>query len=180
MADEPAVHAEVDPEDVGAGADELERCYRLAMARLPGGVAVVAGTSGARDVVAVVTSLVSLSLEPPTVLVAVHEASRLAETLEVGRRWAATVMGAGSAPLVTWLAEPGRPDLGQLQGVPHHRGEVSGAAVLEAGAAWVECVTTRVLEAGDHAVVLGRVERAGVGAADGALVHRLGRVRDLL
>lgn len=165
----------VDPSDP----EDLARRYRAAMARLPGGVAVIAGRAAGRDIVSVVTSLVSVSLDPPMALVVVHGASRLGETLEVGSRWAATVMGAGSAPAVTWLAEPGRPDLGQLRGVAHGRGATSGAALLSAGAAWIECVTEQVHDAGDHLVVVGRVTEAGRGSADGALVHRLGRVRDL-
>lgn len=166
--------------DTAAADEELTATYRAAMARLPGGVAVLAGRSGGRDIVAVVTSLVSVSLEPPTALVVVHSAGRLGEVLGVGSRWAATVMGAGSAHHVAWIAEPGRPDVGQLLGIEHRHGETSGAAVLSAGGAWIECVTTEVVEAGDHLVLIGRVTAAGRGDADGALVHRLGRVRDLL
>ncbi|PWD52079.1 flavin reductase [Serinibacter arcticus] len=159
--------------------EELTRRYRAAMARLPGGVAVLAARAGGHDVVAVVTSFVSVSLDPPTALVVVHSAGRLGEVLDVGSRWAATVMGADSAPHVAWIAEPGRPDIGQLQGIAHHRGDTSGAAVLDGGGSWVECVTEQVLDAGDHLVVVGRVTDAGPGEAEGALVHRLGRVRAL-
>ena len=152
---------------------ELTASYRAAMARLPGGVAVLAGR------VAVVTTLVSVSLEPPTVLVVIHAAGRLGEILGVGSRWAATIMGAGSRHHVAWIAEPGRPDVGQLQGIEHEHGATSGAAVLRAGGSWIEAVTTDIVEAGDHLVVIGLVTAAGQGSAQGALVHRLGRVRDL-
>ena len=158
---------------------ELTASYRAAMARLPGGVAVLAGRSGGRDIVAVVTTLVSVSLEPPTVLVVIHAAGRLGEILGVGSRWAATIMGAGSRHHVAWIAEPGRPDVGQLQGIEHEHGATSGAAVLRAGGSWIEAVTTDIVEAGDHLVVIGLVTAAGQGSAQGALVHRLGRVRDL-
>lgn len=159
--------------------EDLEPRYRAAMARLPGGVAVLAVRAGSRDVVAVVTSLVSVSLDPPTAMVSVHGASRAAEVLTVGSRWAATVMGAGGAAHIAWLAEPGRPDLGQLQGIEHDRGPTSGAAVLRAGTSWIECETEQLVEVADHLLVIGRVLAAGAGAGDGALVHRLGRVRDL-
>lgn len=159
--------------------DDLATRYRTAMSRLPGGVAVIAARSKAgRDVVAVVTSLVSLSLEPPRVLVVVHSSGRLGELIGVGERWAATVMGSGASSQVNWIAEPGRPDVGQLAGIDHRHGERSGAALLSSGASWIECHTDQVLDAGDHLVVVGRVLEVGLGEREGALVHRLGRIRD--
>lgn len=156
----------------------LEASYRLAMQRLPGGVAVVAARTGGRDIAAVVTSLVSVSLEPPTVLVVIHGSGRLADVLDVGSEWAATVMAAGQGGTVAWIAEPGRPDIGQLQGIDARPGEATGAAILD-GAAWLECRTTAVHPEGDHLIVIGHVLAAGTGERDGALVHRLGRVRDV-
>ena len=159
--------------------DDLSVRYRAAMSRLPGGVAVIAARSKAgRDVVAVVTSLVSVSLEPPRVLVVVHSSGRLGELMGVGAHWAATVVGAGGSSAVNWIAEPGRPDVGQLAGIEHHHGEHSGAAVLAHGASWIECRTDQVFDAGDHLVVMASVLEAGLGEREGALVHRLGRIRD--
>lgn len=156
----------------------LEVSYRSAMQRLPGGVAVIAARSGGRDIAAVVTSLVSVSLEPPTVLVVIHGSGRLADVLDVGSEWAASVMAAGQEGTVAWIAEPGRPDIGQLRGVEFRPGELTGAAILDS-AAWLECRTRAVYPEGDHLVIVARVLAAGVGARDGALVHRLGRVRDV-
>lgn len=125
-----------------------------------------------------VTSLISVSLEPPTVAVVVHTDSRLGELLRVGTPWAATVMASGQSGVVAAIAEPGRPDIGQLRGVDHRRGEETGAAILE-GSAWVEAATSQVVEVADHRMVIGEVLAAGTGPGSGALVHRLGRVRDL-
>lgn len=155
----------------------LTEQYRSAMAQLPG-VVVVAARSGDRDITTVVTSLVSVSLEPPMLAVVVHTDSRLGELLEVGRPWAATVMASGQSALVAAIAQPGRPDIGQLEGVAHSRGEQTGAALLH-GSAWVEARTVQVVEVADHHIVVGTVLGAGSGPATGALVHRLGRVRDL-
>lgn len=156
----------------------LEHDYRTAMQRLPGGVAIVAARAGSRDIAAVVTSLVSVSLEPPTVLVVIHSSGRLADLLQPGEGWAATIVGAGQQDEVSWIAEPGRPDIGHLQGIAYRPGEHTGAAILD-GAAWLEVETTRVIPEGDHLIVVGRVLAAGIGERDGAMVHRLGRVRDL-
>lgn len=156
----------------------LREDYRAAMSQLPGGVVVVAARSGERDITTVVTSLVSVSLEPATAAIVVHSDSRLGELLRVGTPWAATVMAAGQTSVVNLIAEPGRPDIGQLSGIAHRRGELSQSAVLE-GASWIECETTDVLDVADHRIVVGLVLAAGQGPGTGALVHRLGRVRDL-
>lgn len=66
--------------------------YRAALAHLPGGVVVLATRDRGRDHAMVVTSLVSYSIEPPTVLVSLHLDSRLAPLLEEGRTWAASIV----------------------------------------------------------------------------------------
>ena len=104
-------------------ADDLAARFRAAMANLPGGVAAITAREHGRDLVAVVTSLVSVSLEPATVAVVVHEHSRLASAIDVGRTWAATVLAGDQQRVATWLAEPGRPDVGQLKGVEYRSGE---------------------------------------------------------
>lgn len=153
--------------------------YRAALAHLPGGVVVLTTRDRGRDHAMVVTSLVSYSIEPPTVLVSLHLDSRLAPLLEEGRTWAASIVAPGAQNAVAWLTEPGRPDLGQLQGVAHRRGEATGAAIVTPNAAWVECETERVIEHRDHVLVLGHVLAAGAGTGSGVLLHRLGRVRAL-
>lgn len=152
--------------------------YRSAMSCLPGGVAVVAGRSGGNDILAVVTSVVSISLEEPTIAVVLHADSRIVETMAAPAGWAVTVLGAAQRSIAAWIAEPGRPDIAQLAGVDHRAGDVTGAAILP-GAAWLECVTQQQIKVADHVIIVGAVIAAGRGSEPGALVHRLGRVREL-
>ncbi|HLS64090.1 MAG TPA: flavin reductase, partial [Ruania sp.] len=91
-----------------------------------------------------------------------------------------SILGERGLPEADWLATPGRPTLDQLARIPHTRGEHSGAAVLDAAAAWVECETEWVRAAASHDVVVGRVLSTGLAPEQtGAIVHHLGRLRAL-
>lgn len=161
-----------------SAAESLRDGVRAAMARLPSGVSVVAvrGLRPAVDHAATITSLTSVSLEPPMVLFSVHQHARVREALDDAQHWAVSILDGTAGPVASWLAEPGRPTLGQLDRVPHRRGEHSGAALLEQAQAWLECRTAWIRAAGDHDVVVGEVLAAGVApGARGALVHRWGR-----
>ena len=159
---------------------DQQDAFRTAMARLASGVSVVAVRDGRHDLAMTATSVVSVSLDPPTVLFCVHSDSRIAEAVAEGSRWAVSVLGERGLPEADWLATPGRPTLDQLARIPHQRGEVSGAAVLDAAAAWVECETEWVRPAASHDVVVGRVLTTGLAPEQtGAIVHHLGRLRAL-
>jgi flavin reductase (DIM6/NTAB) family NADH-FMN oxidoreductase RutF len=41
--------------------------------------------------------------------------------------------------------------------VPHHRGNASGALIVEDGLAALECAAEQVISAGDHVLVIARV-----------------------
>lgn len=164
--------------------EALVEAFRAAVSRLAAGVCVVAvahqpGGSVA-DHAMTATSLVPVSLSPPMVLFCVHADARMREVLDDVETWAVSVLDAGAGPAAEWLATPGRPTIGQLGPVAHHRGTISGAALLDGAQAWLECRTAWIRSAGDHDVVVGEVLGARVTpGSHGALVHRLGRLRPL-
>lgn len=160
--------------------EELVERYRTTMQRLAGGVAVVALRHGTTDLAMTATALVSVSLRPPMLLFCVHADARMREALEEVDTWAVSILDAGARTAADRLASPGRPAVGQLVGVDHTRGPLSGAALITQSQAWIECRTHWVRGAGDHDVVVGEVLDATLGrTATGALVHYLGRLRPL-
>lgn len=154
-----------------------EEEYRAVMGRLVSGVCVVTAQYRNMDLAMTATSVVSVSLEPPTVLFAVHEGARLAEAIENGSKWAVSILGERGLATADWLASPGRPAINQLARIAHARGEASGAAILDEATAWVECETTWVKQAGSHLVVVGT---ALTGEArtrtTGGILHAYGRL----
>jgi len=162
------------------GAEELVERYRATMGRLPGGVTVVSVRQGTLDLAMTATAVASVSLRPPMVLFCVYSDARLREVLDEVDTWAVSILDATSSVAAERLAMPGRPAFGQLIGVRHHRGEHSGAALVDAAQGWVECRTAWIRNAGDHDVVVGEVLDARPGTTGaGALVHHLGRIRPL-
>ncbi len=168
----------------GAAPGDLVETFRAATARLAAGVCVVSAArrrgGSTADHAMTVTSFVPVSLYPPMALFCVHAEARMREVLDDVDTWAVSVLDARAGHAAEWLATPGRPTIGQLGPVAHHRGVASGAALLDGAQAWVECRTAWIRPAGDHDVVVGEVVSAQVApGARGALVHRLGRLAPL-
>lgn len=155
--------------------------FTEAMAQLAAGVAVVTVRDGRDDHGTTVTSLVSLSLEPPLVMVSLTSTGYLNEVLLRNDRWAASLLAGGQTAIASRFATPGRPSARLLlAGVPHHRGTASGALIIEKGVAALEAETTQVVPAGDHTLYIAAV--LGVDYVDSAqpsLVRLRSRYRAL-
>ena len=155
--------------------------YRQAMGRFATGVAVVTASLRGHDVALTVDSLTSISLDPVLLLVSLHPEARVLEAVHGGSGFGVSVLTSTQRGVAEWLGEPGRPLHHQLAGVAHHRGEVTGSALVDDALATFECRTFAVHEAGDHSLVLGEVVGLVARPTDqAALVHyrgRMGQVR---
>jgi flavin reductase (DIM6/NTAB) family NADH-FMN oxidoreductase RutF len=135
------------------------------MARVPAGVVLVSTRAGDGYKALTASSLVSISVDPPLVLVGLerNSATRTA-ILETGA-FNVNVLTrsqefiadrfAGRAPAV----DPGWKTL------PHRLGK-NAIPLLQGAAAWLECRVTDTHRAGDHDVCIGEVEAAEVGSGD--------------
>jgi flavin reductase (DIM6/NTAB) family NADH-FMN oxidoreductase RutF len=148
--------------------DEVgERDFTDAVATFGTGVAVVTVRDGRDDIGTTLTAFSSVSLEPPMVLIAVAAESYLTEVLQRCERWAVTVLSTGQRAIAGRFASAGRPSARLLiASVPHHRGELSGALIVDDGRAALECQTRQHLSAGDHVVFLAEVRAVDYVAAD--------------
>jgi flavin reductase (DIM6/NTAB) family NADH-FMN oxidoreductase RutF len=154
--------------------------FRRAAGRFATGVCVVTTVDGALDHAMTANAFTSVSLEPLLVLVCVENEARFHDAIVASGLWGVSVLDAGARPVSEWLATRGRPLHGQLDRVPHRRGELTGAALLDQAVAWLECRTQTVVPAGDHSVVIGEVLSAEVGREDaGALLYYRGSYRQL-
>ncbi|MBP2703357.1 flavin reductase [Microbispora sp. RL4-1S] len=128
------------------------------MGQLAAGVAVVTVRDDRDDVGTTVATLMSVSLDPPLVLVSLASSGYLAEVLLRRDRWAASLLADGQQTVASRFATPGRPSARLLlAGVPHHRGAHSDALVVDGGTAAIEAETTQVVPAGDHTLFVGRL-----------------------
>jgi flavin reductase (DIM6/NTAB) family NADH-FMN oxidoreductase RutF len=132
--------------------------FAEAMAQLAAGVAVVTVRDGRDDLGTTVSALMSVSLEPPLVLVSLASESYLNEVLLRQDRWAASLLSSGQSVVASRFATPGRPSARLLlAGTPHHRGRHTEALIVEDGVAALEAETTKVVPAGDHTLYIAQV-----------------------
>ena len=178
----PFTGQETIPHADGVSDDE----FRAAMSRLAGGVVLVTahdpedGPHG-EDAAMTATSFMSVSLEPPLVMLGVREGSRMDEMLESLPLWAVSVLSENQRRIADRFAMKGRlSDRLVFQDLGYERGELSGAPLVEGALAQLECRTEQRMTAGDHTLVLGRVLSAVTPAAEGGpLTYFRGRYRPL-
>lgn len=149
--------------------------YRLLSANAAAGVGVVSTSWRGRDYAATVTGHLSVSYDPPTMLVSLYGESRIAEAVAESGRWALSLLTGRQQGIANWLASPGTPLEGLLTQVPYRRGAASGAVVVDNALAHFELRTTQIHPAATHLLVVGEVLTMG-SAASGAdeldpLVH---------
>jgi flavin reductase (DIM6/NTAB) family NADH-FMN oxidoreductase RutF len=146
---------------------------RAVMGRVPAAVAVVTVALRGQRVGLTVGSLVSLSLEPPLIGLAVRRDAALHELLRDAGRFSVTVLAHGQETLAQHFAR-GVPPIALWEGVairpapdPDTPPELDGAV------AWLRCRLRAQHEAGDHTFFVGEVESAEAGPAERPLVfHR--------
>jgi flavin reductase (DIM6/NTAB) family NADH-FMN oxidoreductase RutF len=132
--------------------------FTEAMAQLAAGVAVVTAREGRDDIGTTVSTLMSVSLEPPLVLVSLAGKGYLNEVLLRQDRWAASLLSSDQTAVASRFAAAGRPSARLLvAGTPHHRGPHTEALVIEGGVAAIEAETTKVVVAGDHTIFIAAV-----------------------
>ncbi|HKG51829.1 MAG TPA: flavin reductase family protein [Actinomycetales bacterium] len=131
--------------------------FRRAAARFVTGVTVVSTRVGSTDHAMTANAFTSVSLEPLLVLICVEQDARFHDAVEAAGVWGVSVLDESARAVSQWLATRGRPLHGQLDRVPHHRGEVTGVPLLEQSLAAFECRTTALHPGGDHSIVVGEV-----------------------
>lgn len=132
------------------------------------------------DVGMTATAFMSVSLDPPLVLVSLREGSRMDDLLDEQPLWAVSVLSESQRHIAGRFAMKGRvSDRLLFADIPYARG--GDRAPLAGGAlATLECRTEQRVPAGDHTLVIGRVLTATLPSADGSpLTYFRGRYRQL-
>lgn len=180
----PAPRSEAVPHAEGVSNDE----FRAALARLAAGVVLITAQEPpldehgrGEDVGMTATAFVSVSLDPPLVMVSLRNDSRMDDLLAEQPLWAVSVLAESQRQIAGRFAMKGRiSDRLLFADIPYLRGEVTGAPLVEGALATLECRTEQRVLAGDHTLVIGRVLTAGLPNTDGEpLAYFKGRYRRL-
>jgi flavin reductase (DIM6/NTAB) family NADH-FMN oxidoreductase RutF len=140
------------------------------MRRFPSGVAVVTVDADGERLGLTVGSLVSLSLEPPLVGVAISRQAALHELLRTTGGFAASLLAEGQEAVAAHFAR-GVPPIALWSGLTPRPGSETRAPLLDGALGWIECRTAAEHAVGDHTLFVGEVLAVELGAAARPLVY---------
>jgi flavin reductase (DIM6/NTAB) family NADH-FMN oxidoreductase RutF len=142
---------------------------RAVMRFVPHNVGVLAVDHEGNRMGVTISSLVSLSLEPPLVGISVGKQASLYELLRHAGRFSVSVLGDGQEELARRFAA-GRPPIIHWDGVDVREGRF--APLIEGALAWIEATTRAEHDAGDHTLFIADVVSVERGPAPSALMYR--------
>ena len=153
--------------------------FKAAMRRLVGGVSVITAGSGEARTGLTVTSAISLSLDPPTMLVCVNRNASAWPVIQGERHYCVNLLGARDQHLADRFA--GRDG---VKGAARYEGArwrqfAMGARGLENALAVIDCAVEEIIERHSHGIIIGSVQWVHFGGGAEALVYGHGRYRAL-
>lgn len=147
-----------------------QRSFRRVMGTFPTGVTVVTARTGEGDPVGLtVNAFTSVSLAPPLVLVCVDRASGSHGRIVSAGAFAVNILSSAQGALARRFAS--EPASERFEGVAWRSGP-GGAPILDGGVAWLACALDAAHPAGDHTILVGRVEEAGLGEGEALAFYR--------
>jgi flavin reductase (DIM6/NTAB) family NADH-FMN oxidoreductase RutF len=148
-----------------ADGDDLRELMRL----WPHGVSVLAVDNDGDRMGVTVSSLVSLSLEPPLIGISVGKQASLYELLRGAGTFAISMLGSGQEAIARQFAS-GLPPIVHWEGVAIREGQF--APLIEGALGWIEARIRAEHDAGDHTFFVADVLTAEPGPSTSALVYR--------
>lgn len=137
------------------------------------GVTVVTVDNGGTPLGFTANSFASVSLDPPLLQVSIARTSRNYAAVTQGKGFAINILAEDQKEVSNTFARPVEDRFATVE----WKNGPAGNPVIGGVAAWFDCVTHRVIEAGDHAILIGRVvdfentASAGLGYFRGAYIQ---------
>jgi flavin reductase (DIM6/NTAB) family NADH-FMN oxidoreductase RutF len=134
---------------------------KTALRMIPYGLYVLtAQDQGGARTAATVNWVTQASFEPPLVVVGVKADSHAKSVIAASGTFALNFLGKGQEGIAYAFFKTVESDAQQIGGQPYRTG-TTGAPILTAMPAYVECRVVETVEKGDHAIVVGEVVNAG-------------------
>lgn len=145
--------------------------FRTALRHLAGGVSVITTGRGDDRTGLTVTSLSSLSAEPPTVMFGLNLSSSTYPILARHRSFGVNFLSAGQKQVADRFAgRGGEKGPARYAEAEWNEGR-TGAPLLEGALAALDCELEELIERHSHAIVIGRVREIRLGSNDAALLY---------
>ena len=145
-------------------AESIGEMYRNAWSRFATGVTVITTIEPGGAVHGMTASSVtSVSLDPPLVLVVIGEERQSHGLIESTGRFGMSILGTDQTDIAKHFATP--PEVrGELES--KHIANLVGSPVISQAIATMDCKVSAAYKAGDHTVFIGEVEAIQVGQGD--------------
>ena len=138
--------------------------FREALAHWASGVAVAAVRDDGKVLATTVTAFLSVSVEPPLVLLSLGASAQILPFLALGTRFGVSILEVEQARLASVFADSYPVGVSPFS--------VEGEPVVEGALVQLFCRVERIDSAGDHWLILARVERSEVGSGDPLVRYR--------
>jgi flavin reductase (DIM6/NTAB) family NADH-FMN oxidoreductase RutF len=145
--------------------------YPEALRQLPRGVSVVTFQRGADRFGVTATSLSSLSLEPPTILVSFDGAASISPTATTAATFGVSVLAASHAELADRFGRGAVIETAPDEFEGSWVTAASGVILRSDAIAAFECESEEVIERHGRAIVIGRIRSVFQAGGSGALVY---------
>ena len=157
----------------GEAAQAAARQYRDVLGQYASGVTVITTMVGGSPVGMTCQSFTSVSLDPPLVAFLPQKTSRAFAAIRLTRRFCVNSLAADQTDISNAFASRAEDKFVGIEWEPTD----CGSPRLEGTVGWVDCIVQDVHEAGDHYLVIGKVEELGQGDADNPFLFHQGRYR---
>ena len=150
------------------------RRFRDVLGRFASGITVVTTISNGEPVGLTCQSFSSVSLNPPLVLFVPARYSRAWPRIQRAGKFCVNFLAADQADLSNTMASRGADKFADVTWQPS---PVTGSPVFDDTLGFVDCTIHTVHEAGDHFIVVGRVQELVVGSGEEPLLFFQGKYR---
>lgn len=153
--------------------------YRQAMRHFAGNVSVITVGTGERRSGLVATSTVSLSMDPPLMLVCVNRNSSTWPLFEAFGHFGVNSLAPHHQPIAERFTGQGGIKGADRFALGEWRSGPTGAPLLAGAAVALDCEIEDMIEKSTHTILIGRVRSVEIGEENGALVYWRGGYRPL-
>lgn len=134
--------------------DEIEQQFRLIMRRLAGGVSIITAGRGDDITGMTITSLISLSVVPPRLLVSINRQASSFGLIERHRRFGINILGSDQLDLARQFSNGKLKGPQRFEGVERSFG-ASGVPLLGKSLVTIECQVEEIIERYSHGIIVG-------------------------
>jgi len=157
---------------------EIGRQFRSVMRRLAGGVSIITAGRGDDITGMTVTSLTSLSADPPRLLVSLNRQASSFGLIERNRTFGVNILGSDQQEIAGRFSNSGLRGKQRFEGATWLAGS-SGVPLLAKSVAAVECQVEEIIERYSHAIVVGRLLSMNLAHQPSGLVYWNGQYLEI-